>query len=82
MVPAPKDCLYLALSYVWGEFEAVTTQTSDLDARFPPTIEDGITVTLALGGSIGKLPKCLALYSTYLMAAVLQDWRTIQSHIF
>ncbi|RCI12223.1 hypothetical protein L249_0154 [Ophiocordyceps polyrhachis-furcata BCC 54312] len=47
VVPCPDDCDYLALSYVWG---GVVPEDGALEsASLPPTIEDAITLTKALG---------------------------------
>src|SRR5690242_17334344 len=45
VVPAPPDCRYFALSYVWGENQ----QPCALDGILPQTIEDSITATIYLG---------------------------------
>ena len=50
IVPAPPDCSFVALSYVWGPPSAQPDlTTSELDMILPPTIEDSITVTQELG---------------------------------
>lgn len=41
----PCETDYTALSYVWGSPTAAHDETSD----FPPTVEDSIAVTIALG---------------------------------
>jgi hypothetical protein len=45
IVPAPLDCVYIALSYVWGTNQACPS----LEGRLPQTIEDSITTVLHLG---------------------------------
>ncbi|KAK3367687.1 heterokaryon incompatibility protein-domain-containing protein, partial [Podospora didyma] len=47
VVSAPKDCQYLALSYVWGKPQAPSP--GERCGEFPPTISDAIQVTIALG---------------------------------
>ncbi|KAI9147192.1 hypothetical protein HJFPF1_13225 [Paramyrothecium foliicola] len=42
-------CDYLALSYVWGSTPQATVQIDTTVSSLPQTIEDAITVTLALG---------------------------------
>ncbi|CAI6272720.1 unnamed protein product [Periconia digitata] len=46
IVPAPSNCVYVALSYVWGE-----QQSEKLAAhtKFPRVVKDSIKVCLALG---------------------------------
>jgi hypothetical protein len=47
VIPMPKDCAYVALSYVWG---GVRLEKGSLEARtLPATIEDAITATQRLG---------------------------------
>jgi hypothetical protein len=45
VVDAERGCQYVTLSYVWGG--ALTN--GDTLGSYPPTIEDAITVTVALG---------------------------------
>ena len=45
IVPAPLDCVYIALSYVWGTNQACPS----LEEKLPQTIEDSITTVLHLG---------------------------------
>ena len=45
VVPAPLDCVYIALSYVWGTNQACPS----FDEKLPQTIEDSITTVLYLG---------------------------------
>ena len=45
VVPASLDCVYIALSYVWGTNQACPS----LDEKLPQTIEDSITTVLHLG---------------------------------
>jgi hypothetical protein len=49
--PAPPNCQYVALSYVWGQHETTfeLTHGHELEQVQPKTIEDSITVTLSLG---------------------------------
>jgi hypothetical protein len=47
VVPAPISCQFVALSYVWGT--SVKLRPLDGAAKLPPTIEDAILVTTALG---------------------------------
>jgi hypothetical protein len=47
VVEAPDRCEYTALSYVWGR--PSTSSGKILDNSMPATIQDSITVTLALG---------------------------------
>ncbi|KAG9203836.1 hypothetical protein G6514_001997 [Epicoccum nigrum] len=50
IVPAPPDCSFVALSYVWGPPSAQPDlASSELNKVLPPTIEDSITVTQKLG---------------------------------
>ena len=52
VVPAPRGCEYVALSYVWGTAESVTTATThDQHAvsSFPLAIQDSVEVTLQMG---------------------------------
>lgn len=50
VVPAPDECQYVALSYVWGEAgNMLLPETSKLPTRLPATIEDSITATRRLG---------------------------------
>jgi hypothetical protein len=50
VIPAPDDCQYVALSYVWGEAGNMLLQeTSKLPTKLPATIEDSITATRRLG---------------------------------
>jgi hypothetical protein len=51
IVPAPPDCHYVALSYVWGEQDVSSgsCQSRNLERPLPRTIEDTVTVTLELG---------------------------------
>ncbi|KIM99873.1 hypothetical protein OIDMADRAFT_126407 [Oidiodendron maius Zn] len=52
LVKAPEDCIYLALSYVWGsptDSEPEVRGNDFLPCQLPLTIEDAITVTLQLG---------------------------------
>ncbi|KAF3036966.1 hypothetical protein E8E12_007907 [Didymella heteroderae] len=50
IVPAPPDCPFVALSYVWGSPSAQPDLTSPgVTTKLPQTIEDSITVTLELG---------------------------------
>ncbi|KAK1758101.1 heterokaryon incompatibility protein-domain-containing protein [Echria macrotheca] len=44
VIPAPEDCEYLALSYVWGN--SATYATCD---TFPPAVSDAMKVTTDLG---------------------------------
>jgi len=46
VVPCPKDCDYIALSYLWGGVQPAVGALED--KRLPQTIEDAITVTRAL----------------------------------
>ena len=46
VVPCPKDCDYIALSYVRGGIQTLPSQLADY--RLPRTIEDAITITKAL----------------------------------
>jgi hypothetical protein len=45
VVPSPLDCVYIALSYVWGTNQACPS----LEERLPQTREDSITTVLHLG---------------------------------
>jgi hypothetical protein len=45
----PTDCLYIALSYVWGPPSQSHEETYNMGAKLPQTIEDSITVTQILG---------------------------------
>lgn len=47
VIPAPRACQFVALSYVWGESASI--EEIDASARFPPTIEDSIVVTKKIG---------------------------------
>lgn len=50
IVPAPNDCEYIALSYVWGKGfqEPQTGDIKILDSRASLVIEDAITVVKML----------------------------------
>lgn len=49
IVPAPIDCEYMALSYVWGPtHQTVAKDLSDW-AQVPALIQDAITATICLG---------------------------------
>lgn len=45
LVYAPADCVYLALSYVWG----TNQDCSSLDGNLPQSIEDSLRTVLLLG---------------------------------
>lgn len=47
-VPAPVDCEYVALSYLWGTTVENRSEEDKADF-FPTTIRDSITLTLSLG---------------------------------
>jgi hypothetical protein len=49
--PAPPDCRYVALSYVWGQQDTSSELFHDLgpNEMLPKTIEDSINVTQSLG---------------------------------
>ncbi|KAH9207058.1 heterokaryon incompatibility protein-domain-containing protein [Leptodontidium sp. 2 PMI_412] len=48
VVPAPLNCHYVALSYVWGK--AQPAHGADIPSSpFPLVVEDSISVTVALG---------------------------------
>lgn len=47
IVKAPDECSYVALSYVWGESQSALSGASQ--GKFPRTIADSITFSLALG---------------------------------
>ncbi|ORX93761.1 heterokaryon incompatibility protein-domain-containing protein [Clohesyomyces aquaticus] len=47
VVLAPKNCEYIALSYLWGSPQLEASLSKRLD--FPASIEDAVAVTLALG---------------------------------
>jgi hypothetical protein len=51
VIKAPTDCLYVALSYVWGyqSHEQMCHEQTSQELSFPPTVKDAITVTSALG---------------------------------
>lgn len=51
IVEAPRDCLYIALSYVWGECaQSVSFRAGDkLTKELPKTIADSVEVTRNLG---------------------------------
>lgn len=50
IVAAPKDCAYVALSYVWGRHTPEDTpQFPRLPDKLPRTVEDSIEATIRLG---------------------------------
>ncbi|KAH7084887.1 heterokaryon incompatibility protein-domain-containing protein [Paraphoma chrysanthemicola] len=49
IVSAPKDCRFVALSYVWGRVPFVPKGRSTVLQNLPQTIEDAITMTISLG---------------------------------
>ena len=50
VVPAPEDCVYIALSYVWGITGTYgTLGSSALLEQLPLTVENSISATLMLG---------------------------------
>jgi hypothetical protein len=50
VVTAPKDCIFVALSYVWGQSAELAHEDEfALPEELPCTIEDSIAVTLLLG---------------------------------
>lgn len=62
IVGAPQACEYVALSYVWGTNQTV----SSLDSELPQTIEDAIKVVLALGRRYLWVDRYVRLHSTLL----------------
>jgi hypothetical protein len=44
IIPAPPECVYAALSYVWGGVEQESVSDSKLPDKIPRTIQDAITV--------------------------------------
>lgn len=48
VVPAPKECQYVALSYVWGDSHSKPQRYSSI-YRYPQTIIDSIHVTNEMG---------------------------------
>jgi hypothetical protein len=50
IINAPKDCAYVALSYVWGQGQPENpSDTTESLSKLPLTIEDSIQATLRLG---------------------------------
>jgi hypothetical protein len=49
LVPCPAGCAYIALSYVWSSFSQTPQTLRSQLFRAPPTIEDAIICTQALG---------------------------------
>jgi hypothetical protein len=57
VVDAERGCQYVTLSYVWGS----TIASGDTPGSYPPTIEDAITVTVALGFRYLWVDRCVRL---------------------
>jgi hypothetical protein len=51
VIKAPKDCKYLALSYVWGQPTSSRTVNEELvkDNQIPNIMNDAMQVVLCLG---------------------------------
>jgi hypothetical protein len=51
VIPAPEDCKFIALSYVWGESSQQPRRAAVFDIKdtLPQTIEDSVAVAIALG---------------------------------
>jgi len=50
VIPAPKDCVYVALSYVWGDSATCNiSRSSALLEQMPLTVKNSLDATLMLG---------------------------------